>query len=147
MLLVTIDTKIKIIYNKVILEKATYVGGKMLGTLNLDAVNSFLNTCRKEIKKGNHYFVGYRKININGKKISAKQALIDIGIMKEKDIWKHIQSLEVNDCVKIDRDYDRSRDMNSEIYVFKKIINTKMVYIKLTINNRGIVCISFHESY
>ena len=86
MLLVTIDTKIKIIYNKAILEKATYVGGKMLGTLNLDAVNSFLNTCRKEIKKGNHYFVGYRKININGKKISAKQALIDIGIMKEKDI-------------------------------------------------------------
>ena len=67
--------------------------------------------------------------------------------MKEKDIWKHIQSLEVNECVKIDRDYDMSRDMNSEIYVFKKIINTKMVYIKLTINNQGIVCISFHESY
>lgn len=119
----------------------------MLSTLDLDTVNSFLKTCKNEIQKRNCYFVGYRKININGKIISAKQALIDIGIMKVKDIWKHIQTLESKDCVKIDWDKDYSKDMNSEIYVFKKIINSKIIYIKLTINDRGVICISFHESY
>lgn len=122
-------------------------GGNMLSTLDLDTVNSFLKTCKNEIDKRNCYFVGYRKISINGKVIYAKQALIDIGIMKEKDIWIHIKNLEAKDCIKIDRDRDYSRDMNSEVYVFKKIINGKMVYIKLTINDRGVICISFHESY
>lgn len=121
--------------------------GNMISTLDLDTVNSFLKTCKNEIEKRNCYFVGYRKININGQTISAKQALIDIGIMKEKDIWKHIQTLESKDCIKIDRDRDYSRDMNSEVYVFKKIINEKLIYIKLTINDRGVICISFHESY
>lgn len=119
----------------------------MLNALDLDTVNLFLKTCKNEIKKRNYYFVGYRKLNINGRIISTKQALIDIGIMKEKEIWNHILTLEANDCIKIERDRDYSRDMNSEIYVFKKNINKKMVYIKLTINNRGVVCISFHESY
>ena len=119
----------------------------MLCTLDNDAVNNFLKVCKKEIEKGNCYFVGYRAININGKKISAKQALVDLGIMKIQDIWKYILDLEVNDCIKVDRDYDYSRDMNSEVYIFLKNINRKVVYIKLTINYKGIICISFHESY
>ena len=118
----------------------------MFSTLDIDSINSFLKTCKKEIKKGNCYFVGYRKITVNSETISAKQALINIGIMKEKDIWNHILSLETEDCVKIDRDRDYSRDMNSEVYIFKKNINQKIVYIKLTMNSRGIICISFHES-
>ena len=119
----------------------------MLSTLDIDAVNSFLMLCKREIDKKNCYFVGYRTININGKKISAKQALIDIGIMKIKDIWKYILDLRVDDCIKVDQDRDCSRDMNSEVYIFKKMINSKIVYIKLTMNVRGIICISFHESY
>ena len=119
----------------------------MLSTLDIDAINTFLKICKKEIKNKNCHFVGYRAININGKKISAKQALIDIGIMKYQDIWKYILDLEVNDCIKVDRDRDYSRDMNSEVYIFRKMINSKIVYIKLTINDRGLICISFHESY
>lgn len=119
----------------------------MLNTLDLDTVNLFLKTCKKEIDKRNCYFVGYRTININGKVISAKQALIDIGIMRGKDIWEHIRTLNSEDCVKVERDRDYSRDMNSEVYVFKKNINSKLIYIKLTINERGVICISFHESY
>lgn len=119
----------------------------MLSTLDIDAVNSFLKVCKREIEKRNCYFAGYRTININGKKISAKQALIDIGIMKVQDIWKYILDLGVNDCIKVDRDRDYSRDMNCEVYIFRKIINGKIVYIKLTMNDRGIICISFHESY
>ena len=119
----------------------------MLSTLDIDAVNTFLKICKREIEKKNCYFVGDRAININGKKISAKQALIDIGIMKVQDIWKHILDLGIDDCIKVDRDHDYSRDMNSEVYIFRKKINSKIVYIKLTMNDRGIICISFHESY
>lgn len=119
----------------------------MLSTLDIDAVKSFLKTCKREIEKRNCYFAGYRTINLNGKKISAKQALINIGIMKVEDIWKHILNLEINDCIKVDRDRDYSRDMNSEVYIFRKNINSKIVYIKLTMNDRGIICISFYESY
>lgn len=119
----------------------------MLTTLDLDTVNLFLKTCKKEIEKRNCYFVGYRKLNINGKTISTKQALIDIGIIKEKDIWDNILKLEKTDCIKIEKDKDYSRDMNTEVFVFKKVINKKIVYIKLTMNHRGVICISFHESY
>lgn len=119
----------------------------MLSTLDIDAVSSFLKICKREIQKRNCYFVGYRAININGKKLFAKQALIDIGIMKIDDIWKYILDLETNDCIKVDRDCDYSRDMNSEVYIFHKKINSKIVYIKLTMNDRGVICISFHESY
>lgn len=119
----------------------------MLNVLDKEAIRTFLNICKKEIQKRNCYFVGYRKININGKIISAKQALINIGIMQEKDIWKHILTLEPSDCIKVGWDKDRKRDFNSETYIFKKIINKKLIYIKLTINDKGVICISFHESY
>lgn len=119
----------------------------MLKPVDEDTVNTFLKTCRNEIRKHNCYFVGYRSLNTNGKRISVKQALIDIGIMKISDIWEHILDLQVSDCIKIDRDRDFSRDMNSEVFVFLKNINNKIVYIKLTINNKGVICISFHESH
>ena len=67
--------------------------------------------------------------------------------MKVQDIWKYILDLEVNDCIKVDQDRDYSRDMNSDIYIFRENINRKVVYIKLTMNDKGIICISFHESY
>ncbi len=119
----------------------------MLNTLDKDAVNSFLKTCKKEIEKGNCYFAGYRTITINGKKKTAMQALLDLEITKVQHIWRYILKLDINDCVKVDRDRDYRRDMNSEVYIFKKVINNKIVYIKLTMNDKGIVCISFHESY
>ena len=119
----------------------------MLSTLDIDATSSFLKVCKKEIKKKNCFFAGYRTLTINGKRISAKQALIDIGIMKVQDIWQHILDLGIDDCIKVDHDRDYSIDMNSEVYIFRKKINSKIVYIKLTMNDRGIICISFHESY
>jgi len=99
---------------------------------------------RKEIENNNVYFVGYRTVKSNGKEINAKQALLDIGISNKKEIWKYIKSLEVQDCFRISKDRDFKRDFNSEIFEFKKIINKKDVYIKLTINDRGLLCLSFH---
>lgn len=118
----------------------------MIKQLDLESIDIFLKLCKKEISKGNCYFIGYRKLMIGGKYISAKQALIDIGIMNTKEIWMHICSLNKYDCIKIDRDYDMLRDRNSEIFVFKKYINNILAYIKLTINERGVICISFHKS-
>lgn len=119
---------------------------KELNNINKKAIELFLKICRKEIAKGNCHFIN-RTLKINGYKIDAKQALLDLGIMKRNQIWQHILELKINDCIKIDFDYDKKRDNNTEIYIFKKIINRKDVYIKLTMRPSGIICISFHESY
>ena len=69
---------------------------------------------------------------------------MDIGINNSKEIWLHIKTLEVDDCFRISKDRDLKRDNNTEMFEFKKIINKKNVYIKLTINERGLLCLSFH---
>lgn len=116
----------------------------MLSSLDLAAVNSFLITARKEIDKNNAYFVYYRNVKSGNKVVNARQALLDIGIIKISEIWNHIKELQPSDCFRISRDRDFSRDFNAEIYEFKKNINRKSVYIKLTINDKGLLCISFH---
>lgn len=116
----------------------------MLSSLDLAAVNSFLIIARKEIDKNNAYFVYYRNVKSGNKVVNARQALLDIGIIKISEIWNHIKELQPSDCFRISRDRDFSRDFNAEIYEFKKIINRKNVYIKLTINDKGLLCISFH---
>lgn len=111
-------------------------------------VEIFLKTARREIDKGNCFFLN-RKILINGNMISSYDALIMINILSLKEMWQHIYNLKIDDCIKVDWDYKPSvgeRDFSSEIYVFIKNINKHKVYIKLTINERGILCISFHES-
>ena len=115
-------------------------------TIDNVVVESFLKTVKREIKKGNRSFVGHRNVCSNGKVISAKQALLDIGIVKIKEIWDVILNLEVSDCFRISMDYDKTRDMNSEIFEFIKVYNKLNVYIKLLINDRGVVCLSFHIS-
>lgn len=116
----------------------------MLSSLDLAAVNSFLITARKEIDKNNAYFVYYRNVKSGNKVVNARQALLDIGIIKISEIWNHIKELQPRDCFRISRDRDFDRDFNAEIYEFKKIINRRNVYIKLTINDKGLLCISFH---
>lgn len=114
--------------------------------VDIGIVTSFLKTIRKEIKRGHRFFIGYRSISSNGKIVNAKQGLLDIGIVKASDIWKYIFELEPNECFRIGFDYDKSRDMNSELFEFIKKINKKNVYIKLFLNSRGVVCLSFHIS-
>lgn len=116
----------------------------MLSVLDKNTVSIFLKMARKEIEKNNVYFVGYRTVESNGKEKNAKQALLDIGINNLKEIWSHIKTLEVDDCFRISKDRDLKRDNNAEMFEFKKIINKKNVYIKLTINQRGLLCLSFH---
>ena len=116
----------------------------MLSALDLSAVTTFLKMANKEIDNNNVQFIYYRKVEYNNKVVTARQALLDIGIIKEEEIWKHVKELKPENCFKISKDRDYKRDYNTEIYEFKKIINKKVVYIKLTINNRGLLCLSFH---
>ena len=116
----------------------------MLGSLDLAVVNLFLITARREIDKNNAYFVYYRNVKSGNKVVNARQALLDIGIIKISEIWNYIKELQPSDCFRISRDRDFSKDFNAEIYEFKKIINRKNVYIKLSINDKGLLCISFH---
>lgn len=115
-------------------------------TLDIQLITSFLQTVKKEIEKGNRIFLDFRCVDSNGKMVSAKQALIDIGITKSKYIWNYIKELTPRECFRISRDYDIKRDMNSEMFEFIKKINKNDVYIKLTLNDKGVVCLSFHIS-
>ncbi len=117
----------------------------MLSQLDKNSVKSFLTLCQKEIPKGNCYLVP-RTLKVNGHLMTTKQALLDLGILDVKLVWKYILELKVEDCVKVDFDYDTRRDTNSEVYVFKKVINGKLTYIKLTLRPNGIICLSFHHT-
>ena len=120
---------------------------KSLSKLDEFAVNSFLITAKKLIHENKKQFVWYRELNINGKILTAKQALYDIGIFHEKELWNYILELNPTELIKIDMDRDSHRDYNSEMFIFIKKINHNDVYIKLTINRKGLLCLSFHESY
>lgn len=120
---------------------------KSLSKLDEFAVNSFLITAKKLIHENKKQFVWYRELNINGKILTAKQLLYDIGIFHEKEIWNYILELNPAELIKIEMDRDSHRDYNSELFIFIKKINDKDVYIKLTINRKGLLCLSFHESY
>lgn len=120
---------------------------KSLSKLDEFAVNSFLITAKKLIHENKKQFIWYRELNINGKILTVKQTLYDIGIFHEKELWNYILELNPTELIKIEMDRDSHRDYNSEMFVFIKKINHKDIYIKLTINRKGLLCLSFHESY
>ena len=120
---------------------------KSLSKLDEFAVNSFLITAKKLIHENKKQFVWYRELKINGKILTVKQALYDIGIFHEKELCNYILELNPTELIKIEMDRDSHKDYNSEMFVFIKKINDKDIYIKLTINRKGLLCLSFHESY
>ncbi len=121
-------------------------GDFVLNDIDLKAVDLFLKTAKKEIKKGNRYFVINRVVYYDDKKISAKNALGELGILNIEEVWNYILKLNAKDCFRISRDYDLKRDYNDDMYEFIIIVNRIKTYIKLTINNKGTVCLSFHKS-
>ena len=109
-------------------------------------VELFLKTVYREVNNGNWFLVPRKDIRYDGKIVNYKQALIDLGIVKVKQVEYYLTSLKAIDCFNISRDYDRRRDFNDDIYEFRIMVNKMETYVKLTINNRGVVCISFHKS-
>ena len=99
----------------------------MLSSLDLAAVNLFLITARKEIDKNNAYFVYYRNVKSGNKVVNARQASLDIGIIKISEILNHIKELQPSDYFRISRDREFSINFKAEIYEFNIIINSKLL--------------------
>lgn len=118
----------------------------MIANIDYSAVELFLKTAKKDILKGNMYFVGYRDVSYDGKKVNAKQALLDLNITKISQLWDVVLRLKVNECINISHDYDFKRDFNDDMYEFLTFVNDVKTYIKLTINDKGTLCLSFHKS-
>lgn len=114
--------------------------------VDLKAVDLFLKTVTREIKKGNCYFVINRKVHYNNRVISAREALAELGILRTSQIWEYVLNLNVKDCFRISKDYDFKRDYNDDMYEFVTYINGIKTYIKLTLNSKNVVCLSFHKS-
>lgn len=120
----------------------------MITTLDNTAVKSFLKIA-KELIRRKKYKIIPRTYNLNGVRVNYKQAIIRIGIIRIESIWNYILELKEEDCFRVSKDIDLSRDTNSEVFEFIKVINGKRVYIKLTLKNDGddkVICLSFHES-
>lgn len=87
-----------------------------------------------------------KKAFVNRKDRSYEEDLLEIGITEYEAWFVHIMYLqEINYFV----DYKPNYYKNGKSLVFKKIINNKLVYIKLKIekdinNNEECVCLSFH---
>lgn len=119
----------------------------MLSTLDKSAVKIFLKASKELIRKRKRY-IEPRYYDLNGKKVYYLQAILDLGIVKKEDIWNYILELKEEDCFDVSPDRDVKRDMNSEVFEFKKEINGQLAYIKLTLRSNGedkIICFSFHE--
>lgn len=113
---------------------------------NLSIVESFLNTVRSCIRKRKMILVNRNHIDIGGRIVNTKQALVDLE-MNIDEMWKVVHNLTVDDFIRVSFDYDRKRDNNSEIFEFVKEIKNIKIYIKLTVDEiRGLVCLSFHRS-
>lgn len=113
--------------------------------IDYNIVESFLKVVRNEIKKRNFILIPRNDIDIGTKVINYKEALLDLEI-NIKDVPKYISELNSNECISIELDYDKKRDMNSEWFIFITIINNIETYIKISINDKGIVCLSFHRA-
>ncbi len=120
----------------------------MITTLDNTAVKSFLKIA-KELIRRKKYKIIPRTYNLDDVRVNYKEAIIRIGIIRIESIWNYILELKEEDCFRISKDIDLSRDTNSEVFEFIKVINGKRVYIKLNLKNDGddkVICLSFHES-
>ncbi len=116
--------------------------------MNIDrqAVIFFLNLVKREVFKGNLVLIPRNNIQYDGKTVNYKQALIDLGIVNKRQVAMYISNLGVDDCFNISHDYNLKKDYNDDMYEFITYVNNIKTYVKLTINNYGVLCISFHKS-
>jgi len=118
---------------------------KFINALDNKTVELFLKQMRKELKKG-HLRIIPRKVDIGNKIINHKQALLDLKIYSVEELKDELYNLKIEDCFRVSFDYDITRDYNSEIFEFRKIVNGILAYIKLFIDRDDVVCFSFHRS-
>lgn len=102
---------------------------------------------KKLVSQGRRQFVkrqGY--IAPDGVKINYLQALLELDISDIEEAWNYVLSLTPSHYHSGPAK-DRDRPEGADIWVFKRKINEIDTYIKLKIDDRGCVCISFHRDW
>lgn len=108
---------------------------------------AFLREAKQLISKGKKDFIKRTYDHPVGKKVKWIEALLDIGLTGVEQMWDETLQLTPDDykdgpVVDNDRPHD-----GKIIWIFKKEVNGALTYIKLKIDNRGCVCLSFHEDW
>jgi hypothetical protein len=114
---------------------------------DFNAKKAFLREAKQLISMGEKDFIKRTYDHPNGKKINWKEALLEIGLTSPNQVWEEALKLTPTDyvdgpCIDIDRPKD-----GKVIWIFKKKVNGVLTYIKMKIDHRGCVCLSFHEDW
>lgn len=108
---------------------------------------AFLREAKQLISCGKKDFIKRTYCHPSGKKIRWIEALLEIGLTQPNQAWDEVLRLTPNDCIDgpcIDND----RPGNGKtIWIFKKEVNGVLTYIKIKIDHRGCVCLSFHKDW
>ncbi|WP_407270771.1 hypothetical protein [Radiobacillus sp. PE A8.2] len=110
-------------------------------------VRAFLYEAKKLVSVGRKVFIKRKGYELpDGTQINYLQALLDLDIGNIDEAWGYVLSLSPNHY-HAGPIPDRDRPDSNDMWVFKRKINDIDAYIKLKIDNRGCVCISFHEDW
>ncbi|MFD1415364.1 hypothetical protein [Oceanobacillus jeddahense] len=115
-------------------------------TNNID-ITTFLRKAKQLISNGKKDFIKRTYDHPSGRKVKWVEALLEIGLTSPNQCWGEVLLLTPNDYVEgpcVDR--NRPGDGNV-IWVFKKEVNGSLTYIKMKIDKRGCVCLSFHKDW
>ncbi|OLS39154.1 hypothetical protein [Bacillus sp. MRMR6] len=113
---------------------------------NINAI-AFLREAKQLISIGKKDFIPRTYSHPSGSKVKWKEALLHIGLTQPNQVWDEVLKLTPSDyidgpCI----DNDRPND-GKTIWIFKKEVNGFLTYIKMKIDHRGCVCLSFHEDW
>lgn len=108
------------------------------------SVIAFLSEIKKLIASGRWNFVRRTYNLTDGSTQTYLQALFELDIDHPNDVQNEILKLTPLDYFSGPED-DRDRNDGTKFWIFKKTINGNTSYIKLKIDERGCVCVSFHK--
>ena|SRR5690625_4359509 len=108
---------------------------------------AFLRKAKQLISVGKRDFIKRTYDHPSGKKVKWIEALLDIGLTSPEQMWDETLQLTPNDY-REGPVVDNNRPWEGTvIWIFKKEVNGVLAYIKMKIDNRGCVCLSFHEDW
>jgi hypothetical protein len=114
---------------------------------DLNQRKAFLREVKRLISRGQKDFIKRTYDHPSGTKVRWIEALMEIGLTNPEQAWDEALKLSPSHyvdgpCVDVDRPKD-----GKVIWIFKKEVNGVLTYIKMKIDRRGCVCLSFHKDW
>lgn len=108
---------------------------------------AFLREAKQLISTGKRDFIKRTYDHPSGRKVRWIEALLELGLINPEQMWEETLTLTPDHyvdgpCIDVDRPGD-----GKVIWIFKKEVNDILTYIKLKIDHRGCVCLSFHSDW